>query len=342
MKIPALVDLQVNGFKGVSFSDPGLTEEGFAAACGELLTETASAFLPTVITSGVDVYRRNLPLIAKAMGRAEFAGRLLGIHLEGPFISPVEGARGAHDVRWIRPPDMELLRQMLDWAEGRVRMITVAAELEGIEPLIAYAAGVGVTVSLGHQMAGTEALKRAAGAGARALTHLGNGVPSLLNRHENPVWAGLGHDDLAALIITDGHHLPDALIQTFLRAKGVDRIIVTSDASPVAGLPPGRYETLNNSVVLDESGRLYNPQTGYMVGSSSTMIDCMNYLARLRLLSAEELVRVGCYNPLRLIGLDVEAVRPMRVVLFDEQAGRFAFGSGGEKEGKACLARTKG
>jgi N-acetylglucosamine-6-phosphate deacetylase len=326
MKIPALIDLQVNGYKGVSFSDMDLTEEAFAAACMEILTETTSAFLATVITSSEEVYRRNLPLMAKVMGRKEFGGRLLGIHLEGPFISAAEGARGAHDIQWVRVANVELLRRMFEWAQGRVRLITVAAELEGIEPLIEYAAGAGAAVSLGHQMAGCDATGRAAAAGARALTHLGNGTPAMLGRHANPIWSGLAHDGLSAMIITDGHHLPAALIRTFIRAKGVERIIVTSDVSPIAGLPAGRYETLGNAVVLDGGGRLYNPQTGYMVGSSATMIDCMNYLAGLRLLSAEELVRVGFANPLALIGCDAGAVRPVRDVLYDEAAGRFGFG----------------
>ena len=117
-----------------------------------------SAFLPTIVTSGREVYERNLPLMARVMGREEFAGRVLGIHVEGPFISAAEGARGAHDLRHICPPDVEFLKRILEWGGGCVRMLTVAAELEGVESLIEYAVGAGVTVSLGHQMAGPEAL----------------------------------------------------------------------------------------------------------------------------------------------------------------------------------------
>jgi len=323
MKIPGLVDLQVNGFKGVDFSDAQLSEESFTTACGEILAAGTSAFLPTVVTSSSEVYRHNLPLIANVLRREEFAGRLLGIHLEGPFISTADGARGAHDRRRVRHADLEYLRQLLDWAGGQVRLLTVAAEVDGIEGLIEYAANKGVTVSLGHQMADSEAIDRAVAAGACALTHLGNGVPAVLDRHNNPIWAGLANDDVCAMIITDGHHLPDSVIKTFIRAKGVDRIIITSDASPIAGMPPGRYETLNNVVVLDEGGRLYNPQTGYMVGSSATMLDCMNYLASLRICAVEQLVEVGFDNPLRLIGVDPWEVRPMKKITFDEETALF-------------------
>lgn len=323
MKIPGLVDLQVNGFKGADFSDARLSEESFTTACREILAAGTSAFLPTVVTSSSEVYRHNLPLIAKVIGREEFAGRLFGIHLEGPFISAADGARGAHDGRWIQHADLEYLRQLLDWAGGQVRLLTVAAEVDGIEGVIEYAANEGITVSLGHQMADSEAIDRAVAAGACALTHLGNGVPAVLDRHNNPIWAGLANDDVCAMIITDGHHLPDSVIKTFIRAKGVDRIIVTSDASPIAGMPPGRYETLNNIVVLDEGGRLYNPQTGYMVGSSATMLDCMNYLASLRMCAVEQLIQVGFGNPLKLIGVDPSEVRPMSEIAFDEETALF-------------------
>ncbi len=323
MKIPGLVDLQVNGFKGADFSDARLSEESFTTACLEILAAGTSAFLPTVVTSSSEVYRHNLPLIAKVIAREEFAGGLFGIHLEGPFISAADGARGAHDRRWVRHADLEYLRQLLDWAGGQVRLLTVAAEVDGIEELIEYAANEGVTVSLGHQMADSEAIDRAVAAGACALTHLGNGVPAVLDRHNNPIWAGLANDDVCAMIITDGHHLPDNVIKTFIRAKGIARIIITSDASPIAGLPPGRYETLNNIVVLDEGGRLYNPQTGYMVGSSATMLDCMNYLASLRMCAVEQLVQVGFDNPLMLIGVGPSEVRPMREITFDEETALF-------------------
>lgn len=323
MKIPGLIDLQVNGFKGVDFSDAQLGVESFTTACRQILASGTSAFLPTVVTSSPKVYRHNLPLIANVLNQEEFAGRLLGIHLEGPFISPADGARGAHDGRWVRDADIEYLRQLLDWAGAQVRLLTVAAEVDGIEKLIEYAASEGITVSLGHQMADATAINRAAAAGACALTHLGNGVPAVLDRHKNPIWAGLANDDVSAMIITDGHHLPDSVIKTFIRAKGIERIIITSDASPIAGLLPGRYETLNNAVVLDESGRLYNPQTGYMVGSSTTMLDCMNYLASLRILTVEQLIRVGFDNPLKLIGVEPSALRPMREILFDEEMALF-------------------
>ena len=324
MNIPGLVDLQVNGYKGVDFSGAELAEEQFVRACGEIHDSGTTGFLATLVTSGREVYRRNLGIISKVIEGGEFAGRLLGVHLEGPFISPVDGARGAHCAEWVCEPDVGYLKELLDWGGGHVRMLTVAAETAGSEDLARLAVEAGVTVSLGHQMAGAADIGRLVEAGARALTHLGNGVPAVLDRHENPIWAGLGVETLSAMIITDGHHLPDGVIKTFVRAKGVEKIIVTSDASPIAGLRPGRYETLGNEVVLAENGKLYNPATGYMVGSSATMLDCMNYLASLGFLTVEELVRMGYHNPLDLIGVDGGEVRGGREVLFDEGKMEFS------------------
>ena len=327
MKIPGLVDLQVNGYKGVDFSSGDLTQEDFVQACQGLFEAGTTAFLPTVITSPDDVYKHNLPIIAKVMQSEEFHGRLLGIHLEGPFISPEEGARGAHNPDWIRKPDMgwdpapqePYLKQLIEWADGKVVLITIAAEVRGAETLARYAVEQGIAVSLGHQMASEEDLKRLVRAGAVSLTHLGNGVPAMLPRHENPIWAGLAEDELVAMIIADGHHLPASVIKTIIRTKGPDRCIVVSDAALLAGLGPGRYETLGRNVVLEESGRLYDPATGYLVGSSATMLQGMNYLASLNLLRQDELVAMGFYNPLKLIGLGVDDVTPGRDIWFDQK-----------------------
>ena len=324
LPIPGFVDLQVNGFRGASFSSPDLTPGEIASTCRAILDVGAAAFLPTLISSPEPVYRRNLPLLAEVMGRDEFQGRVLGIHLEGPFISPEPGARGAHVLDHIRPPDVTLLAELLDLGGDAVRLVTVAAELPGVDELIEYAAGLGVAVAIGHTLATEEDLARAVQAGARALTHLGNGAPNLLPRHHNPIWAGLANDDLVAMVIADGHHLPPAVLKSFIRAKGVARTIVVSDASPLAGMPPGRYTTLGNDVILEESGRLYNPTKQCLVGSSATMLQCMNHLASMDLLSLGDLLKVGFDNPLRLIDVDPGSVARRSQLLYDDSARAFS------------------
>jgi len=319
IKIRGLVDLQVNGYKGVHFSDINLTRDDFVMACRGVFEAGTTAFLPTIITSSKKVYEHNLPIIAAVLHEAEFHGRLLGIHIEGPFISAQKGTRGAHDEQWISKPDLDYLRQLIDWADGKVKLLTIAAEPDGSEKLARYAVGRGITVSLGHQMAGEQDLCRLVRAGAASLTHLGNGVPAMLPRHENPIWAGLGNDDLIAMIITDGHHLPASILKTIIRTKGTDRCVVVSDASSLAGFGAGTYEVLGTKVVLEEAGRLYDPETGYLAGSSSTMLECMNHLASLDLVSTDELVAMGFYNPLKLIGLEPDDVAQARNIRFDKE-----------------------
>jgi len=303
-----LVDLQVNGYRGINFSDISLTQDDFVQACRGVLEAGTTAFLPTVITSSPEVYEHNLPLMAAIMETEEFRGRLLGFHIEGPFISAETGARGAHPPEWTKKPDVDFLDKLIDLASDRVKLLTISAELDGADKLARHATNRGITVSLGHQMATDQDVRRLVAAGAKSLTHLGNGVPTMINRHENPIWAGLANDGLVAMIITDGHHLPAPLLKTIIRAKGADRCVVVSDASSLSGLGPGTYDFLGDAVVLEENGRLHSPQTGYLAGSSSTMAECMNYLASLDVVSVDELAKMGFRNPLKLIGLGPEDV----------------------------------
>jgi len=319
IKIRGLVDLQVNGYKGVHFSDINLTRDDFIMACRGVFEAGTTAFLPTMITSPKEVYAHNLPIIAAVLQEAEFHGRLLGFHIEGPFISAQEGARGAHDAQWISKPDVDYLKQLIDLADGQVRLLTIAADPDGAEKLARYAVSRGIAVSLGHQMASEADLARLAQAGAVSLTHLGNGVPAMLPRHENPIWAGLGNDDLIAIIITDGHHLPVSILKTIIRTKGPERCVVVSDASSPAGLPAGKYEALGHQVVLEEDGMLHDLTTGYLGGSSASILQCMNHLASLDLVSQDKLLAMGFDNPLALIGLGPDDVAQARDIWFDEE-----------------------
>lgn len=319
MKVPGLVDLQVNGYKGVDFSSAVLTEDDFVSACRGILEAGTTAFLPTIITSTAEVYQHNLAIMGEAMQRGEFVGRVLGIHVEGPFISPQDGARGAHNSEWVTKSDVGYLKSMVEWSGRTMKLITIAADVEEADQLARWCVANDIVVLLGHQMADESDLERLRQAGAAALTHLGNGVPANLPRHKNPIWAGLANDGLSATLITDGHHLPPDVIKTFLRAKGVARCIVVSDCTALTGMPPGRHNVLGNDVVLQEDGKVYNPATGYLAGSSATMLDCMNHLASLWLLTAEELVAVGFYNPLKLLGVKPEDISPGEDLTFDEQ-----------------------
>jgi len=174
MRIPGFVDLQVNGYMGVDFSSPELT-----------------AFMPTVITSPKELYRRNLPIISGVIDSEEFYGRVLGIHLEGPFISEKPGAVGAHNPDWTTDPDIEYFDQIQEYANGQIKLMTIAAERTKAAEFTKELADRHVAVSLGHQMADYEDMKQLYEAGAKSVTHFANGVPNQINRHINPITAAL-------------------------------------------------------------------------------------------------------------------------------------------------------
>lgn len=295
-------DLQLNGAFGLDFSDPEMTADGFLRCAEQILGKGVTRFLPTVITSPVELYRRNLPVMLRAIEKAGLTYEIPGFHLEGPFISPEPGAVGAHDPASVQTPSAGALKELYDIAEGKVRLLTVAAERQGTPETIRAARDLGITVSLGHQLADRDAVVNAAAAGATLLTHLGNGIPNSIDRHRNPIWTGLANDDLTAMIITDGHHLPADVVKCMIRCKTPDRIIVTSDASSAAGLPPGKYKVLNNDAVLYENGLLYNPEKKCLVGSGSLMPQCIEFLESLNIVSNDELRKMVWENPHKAIG----------------------------------------
>ncbi len=302
LSTPGFIDLQVNGFRGVDFSSDNLTVEACAFALKELRKEKTIGLLATIITSKEGLYKKNLVILSKVKEYKEFSKQLIGIHLEGPFISKEDGAVGAHRKKLVKKPDMAFIKKLIRWGQGNIRIITMAAELAGADKISRYVKKKGIIVSLGHQMAGEEDIEKLVRAGASSVTHLGNGIPNMIHRHENPIWPALSNDRLKVMIIADGHHLPDTFIKTVIRAKGIDNVIIVSDSSPVAGFPPGRYMVQHNNAILDKSGRLYNPDKKCLVGSTVSMKQCMEHLFSLGFKKGD-IEKLGYFNPLRLIGL---------------------------------------
>jgi N-acetylglucosamine-6-phosphate deacetylase len=320
MAFSGFVDLQVNGYAGVDFSGPGLTLPAIDKTTRALYGRGTLAFCPTVITSPMPVYRQVLPLLAQAMQAQSQAAshrrsRLCGIHLEGPFISPEEGAVGAHPRQHVRAPSLAFFDELYALASGQITLLTLAPELPGALELIAHARASDVIVSIGHTLADAQQIKAAVEVGATLSTHLGNGCPNYIHRHHNPLWPQLAARGLSAMLITDGHHLPPELIAVALAAKGPGRVLITSDSSPAAGCPPGEYTFFGTRARLEPSGLLRNLESDSLAGSSATMLDCMNVLAGLGLLDEAALWQVGRDNPLKVLGLS-QADLPRGLVSF--------------------------
>ena len=304
MKINGFVDIQNNGWMGTDFSEKGLSADRVKEVTRDLVSKGTIAYCPTVITTAPETYEGNLRAIVEAKKDPEIGGHILGIHLEGPFLSPEPGAIGAHPREHIRNPDIAVFDQFQEWAQGNVKILTVAPEQPGCEELIRHVVNSGVAVSMGHHLASDEDMARAVDAGASLCTHFGNGIPNDINRHNNPLWWLLASDDISCLFITDGHHLPADLIKVALRSKGIEHFIVTSDASPLAGMPAGHYKIFGDlPVAIDETGLIYSEHSQSLAGSHSTILECMNHLAGLDLMTEADLLKVGIENPLRVLGL---------------------------------------
>src|SRR4030095_16370833 len=299
LRIKGFFDLQVNGFKGVDFSSHEFTEEAFVFACRELQKKGTIGFLPTVISSEAEVYQKNLAIISKIKGYLEFNRLIPGIHLEGPFISAENGYRGIHPLKNIKEPDIDFLRLLMKWSGDNIRMMTIAAEKKGAKKLCNYAVSKSIVISLGHQEANEKQINSLARKGARAMTHLGNGVPHLIPRHENPIWGGLGNADLVAMIIADGFHIPVSVIKTILKVKGVSNTILVSDLSPLGGMKPGEYSIWGSHVRLSPDGFLHDPSSGYLAASSFTLLDSVNYLMAQGIVKLNDIYRMAFHNPLR-------------------------------------------
>lgn len=241
---PGFIDMQINGYRGQEFSSDKLTLERI----GEIVDATApmgvTQFLPTLTTHTLDTLSFGLRLIDEACRQDRGTeSRVVGIHLEGPFLSTQDGPRGAHPLSNCRRPDWDEFCRLQEAAGGRIRVHTVSPEYEEAFEFIRKVADSGVIVSLGHTAATPDQIHRAADAGATMSTHLGNGSHAMLPRHQNYLWAQMAEDRLTAGVIADGHHLPPDLVKSLVRAKEPGRCVLVSDLSGYAGLAPGIYQT---------------------------------------------------------------------------------------------------
>ncbi|HBM15362.1 MAG TPA: N-acetylglucosamine-6-phosphate deacetylase [Lentisphaeria bacterium] len=298
------IDLQINGYKGVDFSSASLSHASCAHAFREIIKSQTVLFLPTIITNPIELLERNLNILSDVASLPEFTNHVPGIHLEGPFFSDSE-AIGAHNPKYVRKADINILKRLINASERKIRLITVGADVPEIAKLIEFSCSEGIKVSLGHHMANYEQIKLAAQAGASILTHLGNGIPNMVHRHNNPIWGALAVDELKLMIVADGHHLPLEVIKVFIKIKGIKNTMVVSDAAPLAGLPPGKYKTLGNNVILREDGKLFNPEKECLVGSSATMANCIDFLSRTGKFTEDELYKLGYSNQLGILNPEI-------------------------------------
>jgi len=325
---PALFDLQINGCDGRSFNSEKLTIDDIVHVASVCRKHGIGELFPTLVTNSFAALQHGFRTLRQACEQDKSLAKALpGYHLEGPYISPEDGPRGAHPREHVRPPNWDEFCALQDAAGGRIRLHTLAPEREGALPFIERLVKNGVVVALGHTGASAACIRDAILAGARLSTHLGNGSHAMLPRHDNYFWEQLAADELWASIICDGQHLPPALIRCITRVKSPARLVLTCDASSLAGLPPGHYREWNQEFDILPSGRIVVSGTPYLAGSWAFTDLCIGASLRCTGISLHEAVDMAGARPRGLLGLPtrtLEAGAAADLVLFDwEEGGDF-------------------
>ena len=300
------LDIQVNGFAAVDFNRPELTAAELVRATQAMWRSGVTQFLPVVITAHVKNMLGALSAIARAREEQTTLRRAIpGIHLEGPFLAPEDGPRGAHPADSIRDPDWDLFRQFQDAAQGLIRLVTIAPERPGAIDLISRLRQAGLVVGIAHSDAKEADIDRAVEAGAQISCHLGNGAHAMLPRHRNYIQKQLATDALMASLIVDGHHLPSYVVKNMIRCKGVERIVLITDAMAAAAAPPGEYRLGQVLAEVGPDGYVRLPGTPYLAGSALTMDRAIDNAARFAGLSLEDALRLAGRQP-RTLFADLE------------------------------------
>jgi N-acetylglucosamine-6-phosphate deacetylase len=256
--------------------------------------------LPTVITGGPEEMLGALKNLAKARRELQHGRAMEGFHVEGPHISPAEGPRGAHPKGQVRPPDIDEYKRWQEATEGLVKLVTLSPEWPDAPRYIEHVVGDGVVVALGHMEASGEQIDAAVRAGATLSTHLGNGAHSMLPRHPNYLWHQMAEDRLNASLIVDGIHLGPHFLKTALRAKGIERSVLITDAVMPAGCAPGDYMLGEVEVELRAGGVVTLRGGDRLAGSALRMDRGIENLMRLAGLSLVEALTLATRNPARV------------------------------------------
>jgi N-acetylglucosamine-6-phosphate deacetylase len=308
---PGFFDNQVNGFAGVSFAfgESDLTTEGIKLATRELWKKGVTTYLPTLTTNSQEVLVTNFKLLANAVNDEKLLGSIPGFHLEGPYINPEDGFRGAHPKQFVRLPDWHEFMEMYTASGDNILQVTVSPEMEGAQDFIKKCKEKGIIVAVGHHNANKEQLDLAVENGARIATHLGNGCANMINRHYNPFWSQLANEDLMISIICDGFHLLPEEIQVFYKVKGVDNTIITSDVTSYAALPPGQYKTQTGETIeLTPEGKLHYPAQQVLYGSASPITKGVGYVMKVTGCSLADAIQMASTNPAKLYNLNDRGV----------------------------------
>jgi N-acetylglucosamine-6-phosphate deacetylase len=297
------LDLQVNGYAGVDFNSDDLSAEAMHEACGRLAEDGVAGVLATIISAPLDLMQSRLERIATLRGAdPAVRERIWGIHIEGPFLNEAPGYVGAHPPQAMLPASLGAMERLLDAAGGLTRLVTLAPERDPGLAVTRRLARQNILVAAGHCDPSLDELSAAIDAGLSVFTHLGNGCPQSLHRHDNIIQRVLAlRSRLTICLIADGVHIPPFALDNYLRLVGAERAVVVTDAISAARLGPGRYTIGDQTVDVGDDLVCRSADRTHFVGSTATMPRMAALLAGLGY-TAEEIRRLTWDNPRRLLG----------------------------------------
>ena len=298
-------DIQVNGYAGADFCSANLTAEQMHIACAELKADGVGQFLATVITDHVDSLCAKLEKMVTFRESDELVREMVaGFHIEGPFLNSGVGYIGAHPPECVKPANVDDMKRLLEATGGLTKIVTLAPENDPNFATTRFLADQNITVSAGHCDPTFDQLAGSIDAGLSMMTHLGNGCPVVLPRHDNIIQRALSLSDrLWICYIPDGAHVDFFALKNYLKISGIERSLMTSDAISAAKLGPGIYELSGAPVEIDESGVARRPGSPNLAGSTVTMPKIRENLSRELGLSDLEIEQLVCHNPRKSIGL---------------------------------------
>lgn len=302
---PGFIDIQINGYKGFDFNDRPLNDREWTTVTKHLLDVGVTCFYPTVITNSIEELANIFESNSRVINDNHFLKTVIkGFHLEGPYLSPEDGPRGAHEKKFIKAPDWDEFCYLQEKAKGKIKIITLSPEWKNANEFIDKATKSGVKVAIGHTSANSNQIKSAVKAGAVLSTHLGNGAHVKLARHPNYIWDQLAEDKLWASVIADGHHLPVNVLHVFNKVKA-NQMILVSDSVALAGMEPGNYYTpVGGEVTLTESGRLHlKNEPNLLAGSVQNILQGVNNLVENKITSLSDAIDKASILPAKFMGL---------------------------------------
>lgn len=307
--IPGLIDIQVNGALGFSFQSQD--EAHFDEAIGYHLKQGTTTLLPTLVTAHEDTLINSLRTLSDYIAQQGSGCSIPGIHLEGPFLSPAK--RGAHEEQALRQPDLALMQRFVEAAHDHITLVTIAPELPNSTALIRMLCQRGVVVSAGHTMASFDEMRAAVDAGVSLITHAGNASDwphralnsfGFMGSEPGPVGSLLALPQLRGCIIMDGFHFHPALLRPLVQLKGIESMVLVSDASTVAGCPPGDYAGGGLAARVDARGFATSLRGGnVLAGSTITLLEAVQRAVSLAGLSLQAAVTMATRTPAAIMGL---------------------------------------